>query len=105
MNGAWWAHTRAWHTKGHIRKVEATRRASRGMVIKREMAIAVCITPRGSNVSWVEDIAIDKGDLFRISIAFRCCRGRRWAYILLDLGVELIMSLLKMFLPEYLTFE
>ena len=63
VDGTWRSHTRIRHAEGHIRKVETTRCASRGVIIEREVPVTICITPRGSNVSWVEHIAVDEGDL------------------------------------------
>lgn len=57
------SHTWVWHAEGHVGEVEATRCASRGVVVEREMSITVCVASRGSDMSWVEHVAVDESHL------------------------------------------
>jgi len=54
----------------HVGEVETPRRSSRGVVIiRRKVAVAVGIRPRGSDMCWVEDVCVDKGELSARSAA------------------------------------
>jgi len=54
----------------HVGEVETPRRSSRGVVIiRRKVAVAVGIRPRGSDMCWVEDVCVDEGELSARSAA------------------------------------
>ena len=68
--------TRGWNEAGceaihggHVGEVEATRSAAlHVVVVGREVAVAVGVGSRGSNVSRIKDVGVDEVELGRMSI-------------------------------------